>query len=437
MVLGIGPAANSPGPRPDRLPQPADMIARRPGSPRLLPVTAALLGLVTFGITVAVTVLIARAYGAQDALWAAAWLTPPLVGGLAAARRPRNAVGWLLLVIGAMGALSQAGYAYSPGPRPSVPQALILAMGSALLFLALLRVTLLVAVFPEGRLPRGARRKVIQIAAIAYLVLPAVGFVTPTLSGDARSYPNPLALPELDGLINGLFKGFMVGALILVLVAAGDAVRRQRQARGVQGQQFKWLAYASVLLFPALIVAVAPSGNSWWGALPLVISINGLAASIGLAIVRYRLYDIDRIVSRTISYLIVVGLLFGVYVASVLLMTTVLPLRGSVSVVIAVLIAAGLFAPVRSRARAVVNRRFNRSRYNAQAVVEAFTGRLGEQVSLDSISSDLLAAVSQTVQPSHATLWLRGPAARERGRPVVEPNAVHSAGEPRPLRPTS
>jgi hypothetical protein len=134
-----------------------------------------------------------------------------------------------------------------------------------------------------------------------------------------------------------------------------------------------------------------------------------MVATIGLAIVRYRLYDIDRLVSRTVSYLCVVGLLFGVYVACVLLMTTVLPLRGSVSVVIAVLIAVALFAPVRSRARAIVDKRFNRSRYNAQAVVDAFALRLGEQVSLETISADLLAAVDQTVQPIHASLWLRSP----------------------------
>ena len=269
-------------------------------------------------------------------------------------------------------------------------------MGNALLFLALFTVTLLVVVFPGGQLQHRPRRKVIPIAAIGGLVLPALGFVAPTLSGDARSYRNPLAVPQLNGLINGLFMGFMAGAFALVLVAAGDAVRRQRQAHGVQRQQF---AYASVLLFPALIVAVAPTGNAWWGAVPIVISTNGLAARIGLAIVRYRLYEIDRIVSRTVSYLIVVGLLFVVYVASVLLMTTVLPLRSSVSVVIAILIAAALFAPVRSRARARVDRRFNRSHDNAQPVVEAFTGRLGGQVRLDSISSDLLAAVFQTVQP--------------------------------------
>ncbi|HUY25271.1 MAG TPA: hypothetical protein VMV09_08215 [Candidatus Saccharimonadales bacterium] len=150
-----------------------------------------------------------------------------------------------------------------------------------------------------------------------------------------------------------------------------------------------------------------PPETTGGGAIPAVVATNGLAASIGLAIVRYRLYDIDRIVSRTVSYLVVVGLLFGVYVACVLLMTTVLPLRGSISVVIAVLIAAGLFAPLRSRARALVDKRFNRSHYNAQSVVNSFAARLGDKVSLSSISSDLLSAVDQTVQPSHASLWLR------------------------------
>ncbi|HEY6538124.1 MAG TPA: hypothetical protein VI138_03680, partial [Candidatus Dormibacteraeota bacterium] len=194
---------------------------------------------------------------------------------------------------------------------------------------------------------------------------------------------------------------------VLFLLVAVEAIVRLRRSRGVQRQQFKWLAWMSVLMFPGIVVAAVAPPSWWWSPLPLLLAANGLAASVGLAIVRYRLYDIDRLVSRTVAYLLVVGLLGGVYIGCVLLLTAVLPLRGSVSIVIAVLVSVALFAPVRSRARATVDKRFNRTRYNAQAVVDAFAARLGEEVGLESISRDLMAAVDQAVQPSYVGLWLR------------------------------
>jgi hypothetical protein len=206
-----------------------------------------------------------------------------------------------------------------------------------------------------------------------------------------------------------LSHAIIVFFVAFLLIAVSDAFLRLRRSRGIERQQFKWLAYTSLLLAPGIIFASVTPASWWWSVFPMLIAANGLAASIGLAIARYRLYDIDRLVSRTVAYVSVVALLFGVYVGCVLLMTTVLPLRGSVSVVIAVLVAVALFAPLRARARAAVDKRFNRSRYDAQAVVDAFAGRLVEQVTLDAITSDLLQAVDETVQPSHASLWLRGP----------------------------
>ncbi|MGA7173395.1 MAG: hypothetical protein WB020_07440, partial [Candidatus Dormiibacterota bacterium] len=348
-----------------------------------------------------------REFGTQDGTWVAVWLCPPLVGAVTAALRPRNAVGWILLAIGVVGVSSQIAFAYSPGPHLTDPEALVVAMGSILLYGAISLFAVLILVFPSGQAPRGWRRQLMKLLALAYALILIPALLIPQLSGDARNYTNPLAVQELSGLFNDLIRIFTLAGIVVLLIAAGDAVRRLRHARGVQRQQLKWLAFASALLVPAFILVI-PTGNLWWSALPLVVATNGVAASIGLAIVRYRLYDIERLVSRTVSYLIVVGILFGVYVACVLLMTTVLPLRGSISVAIAVLIAVALFAPVRSRARSMVDKRFNRSRYDAQAVVDSFAARLGEQVTLEAITADLLAAVDQTVQPSHTSLWLRG-----------------------------
>ncbi|MGB6771021.1 MAG: hypothetical protein WBF51_03350 [Candidatus Dormiibacterota bacterium] len=383
-------------------------VISRAERPRpVLAVLATVVGAVTAAGTVALVVVVARVYGAADAIWVAAWFTPAIVGAVAAARRPGNAVGWLLLLIGFMGAASQAGFAYDPSPPLSIPEALVIAIATPLIYLAMAGLAVLIVVFPDGVPPRGPRRHIIQFVVVWLLVSATAAFLSPSLGGDARNYSNPLQIPVLHGFINAVGVASLVAAVVLLALAAGDAVRRQRRAHGIERQQFKWLAYAAALSVPALILTVSPAGNLWWSGIPIVVASNGLAASIGFAIVRYRLYDIDRIVSRTVAYLVVVGLLFGVYVACVLLMTTVLPLRGSISVVIAVLIAAGLFAPLRSRARALVDRRFNRSHYNAQSVVNSFAARLGDKVSLSSISSDLLSAVDQTVQPSHASLWLR------------------------------
>ncbi|MGH7643437.1 MAG: hypothetical protein ACRENX_10615 [Candidatus Dormibacteria bacterium] len=373
-----------------------------------LPFLAVPLGGIIFCACVVLDVLVGRTFGTADGTWVTLWLCPPLVGAVTAALRPRNLVGWLLLAIGAIGVTSQFAYSYAPGPRISDTQALLIAAGDPLLYLAMLLVAWLILVFPSGHFTPGWRLRLVATGGIVYVLGLLPSFLLPTLSSDARPYANPLQIRALNGAVNSANHGFTVFAVVAVALVGADAIWRLRRAVGVQRQQFKWLALASVLMVPSVILAITAPSTWWWTAFPLVIATNGTAASIGLAIVRYRLYDIDRLISRTVAYLIVVGLLSGVYVGCVLLLTTVLPLRGSVSVVVAVLVAVGLFAPVRARARDLVDRRFNRSRYNAQAVVADFAARLGEQVTLDAISSDLVAAVEKTVQPSHTSLWLRG-----------------------------
>jgi hypothetical protein len=341
-------------------------------------------------------------------LWVLIWLASPLVGGLTAFLRPRNAIGWVLLAAGVFGVTSQLAFAYSPGPHPTDLQGLALASAVPLLYLGMALVGVLIFLFPSGTLAPGWRPRLVKILAVVLIVGTIDSYFIPSLSGDARNYHNPLSVTAWDGLANAVSHFITIFYVVFVVIAVVDALLRLRRSRGVERQQFKWLAYSSLLLAPGIIFASVTPTSWWWSAIPVLIAANGLAGSIGLAIARYRLYDIDRLVSRTFSYLLVVGVLFGVYVGCVLLMTTVLPLRGSVSVVIAVLVAVALFAPLRARARAAVDKRFNRSRYDAQAVVDAFAGRLVEQVTLEAITSDLLQAVDETVQPSHASLWLRG-----------------------------
>lgn len=367
------------------------------------------LGACTFLAAVAASVLVNRAYGPADALWALIWLCCPLVGGLAAALRPRSPIGWMLLAAGLLGVCSQFSYAYSPGPHLTDLQAVVIAAGNALLYVGMVLVGILVVIFPSGRVAPGWRPRLLKILIVVLVVGTIDSFFIPELSGDARSYHNPLSLPGWHGLASAVNEAVTLFYVAFLVVAVADAFLRLRRSRGVERQQFKWLAYSGLLLAPAVIFTTVTPGSWWWSVIPMLIAANGLAGSIGLAIVRYRLYDIDRLVSRSVAYLLVVSVLFGVYIGCVLLLTTVLPLRGSVSVVIAVLVAVALFAPLRARARTAVDKRFNRSRYDAQAVVDAFAGRLVEQVTLEAITSDLLHAVDETVQPSHASLWLRDP----------------------------
>jgi hypothetical protein len=195
----------------------------------------------------------------------------------------------------------------------------------------------------------------------------------------------------------------LAAAAVLALGAIGHQIAGWRHASGERRQQLKWLASGAT-------VAVVVGGSSvfinsvlWQVA---ALGFAALPVSIGIGILKYRLYDIDRIVSRTLSYAIVTGLLVGVYAGLVLLATRVLPFSGPVAVAGSTLAAAALFNPLRQRVQHVVDRRFNRARYDADKAVAAFAARLQDAVDPDAVHADLLAAVHRTLQPAHVSVWL-------------------------------
>jgi hypothetical protein len=202
------------------------------------------------------------------------------------------------------------------------------------------------------------------------------------------------------------------------LVAAGSLVLRFRRSRGEERQQLKWFTYA-VALLPLFVLAdfLPYSGGSLLSAVPLVL----LPVAVGVAILRYRLYDIDRLINRTLVYGLLTALLAGVYAGTVLVLGQVFGGVGrdpsSWAVAGATLAVAALFQPARRRVQAVVDRRFNRRKYHATRMVEAFSVRMRDEVDLDALSNELLGVVDQTMQPTTASLWLRPAAqARPRGR---------------------
>ena len=202
-----------------------------------------------------------------------------------------------------------------------------------------------------------------------------------------------------------------------VLVVASVFVRRHGASLEVR-KQLAWLGYIGVLtavwvLALALVGFLAPPSlsNGWlgsltWGFLELT-PVAGIPAGVAVAVLRYRLYEIDKIISRTLAYALVTGLLVGVYAGLVLLATRVLPVNGSVAVAVSTLAAAALFTPLRSRVQRLVDRRFNRTRYNADQTVSAFAARLKDAVDQDSVRIDLLGVVQQSLEPAHATVWVR------------------------------
>jgi hypothetical protein len=196
-----------------------------------------------------------------------------------------------------------------------------------------------------------------------------------------------------------------------VVVGALSLVVRFRRARGTERQQLGWVALAAALMMlavPVVLVAVALGGPilvDWVAAVWVVV----LPVAVGAAVLRYRLYDLDRIISRTVAYGLLTLLLGGGYALVVLGLGQLLGRESPLVVAAATLAVAALFQPARRRVQAVVDQRFNRRRHDATRIIQGFGARLRDQVDLDTLTTDLLAVVDQTMQPTQASLWLRPP----------------------------
>jgi hypothetical protein len=374
---------------------------------------------------------IGRGRMAADVIIAAAVVLYAGTGRLLTSRLPGNAVGWLLGLIGLSVATSTFMEQYAlyglVTARGSVPAARLtgtLAGGAASLTAILL--LFLILVFPNGRLPSRRWRPV----AWAILVVSAgwatqalqVGYtvgggLTNALEAAKAGYRSPLGILPVHGWYGDLLKViFILGVVTGLLVIASVLVRR-RGASAELRRQLAWLGYVGLLtaIWAAVLTLgsiVAPGAfNAWlgtltWGFLTLT-PVAGVPVACAVAVLKYRLYEIDRIISRTLAYAIVTGLLVGLYAGLVLLATQVLGIHTPVAVAAATLAAAALFAPLRSRVQHRVDRRFNRARYDADQTVMAFAARLKDAVDADAVRADLLGVVYRSLEPAHATVWLR------------------------------
>ena len=335
------------------------------------------------------------------------------VGAVLGSRRRGDAVGWICSAIGFtafLGAFSESYGTYAATHPGSLPGAAAVAwFGATWLWLATVGLTaiFLPLLFPTGHLPSPRWRPVAWAAGVLLVAVCLAAGANPGPLGAGRpANPFPLAAPWAEGLIDTV--GLPVLG-VLVLVAAASLVVRFRRASGVERQQLKWFTYGATFL--AVVLAFSAVSPSLDDRIPDVVNNLSLAAiplSIGIAILRYRLYDIDRIINRTVVYGLVTVVLGISYAVGVLLLGQLLGHdQPSLTVAGVTLGVAALFQPVRRRIQVAVDRRFNRRRYDAAKTIEAFSTRLRDEVDLDALTGDLLDVVNQTMEPTTASLWLR------------------------------
>jgi hypothetical protein len=333
-----------------------------------------------------------------------------VVGALIATHRPRNPIGWLFCAVGIFQGLIIATEAYSdyalriaPG---TVPGGLLTNWVAQWVWAPSvgLLVTFLPLLFPDGRLPSPRWRPVAWLSAFSIVLTCGLyGVLLWPLRAVVDRDPFEL-LPAGQAIVVNAAAPFMLLCGLACLTALAV---RFRQARGIERQQLKWLLFAAAITVVILSLSLSLVVNRLW-LLPLA---PAIPVAAGIAILRYRLYDIDRIISRTLIYGLLTALLAGVYSGAVLVLGQVfggvgrdLPSWAVAGVTLAV---AALFQPARRRIQAVVDRRFNRRKYDAAKTVEAFSVRLRHEVDLDALSAELLAVADQTMQPTMASLWLR------------------------------
>lgn len=341
-------------------------------------------------------------------------LTFASVGSFLAWKRPKNPIGWLLSATCVSYATAGFGTLLADFPR-ALPVANWLGW---LYLLGLGLCVFVILLFPTGHLPSRRWRPVAWLAGAGLAGWALGNAFAPTILSANSQMRNPFGV---TGPAGAIFKVMAVAGVLLTVAGGLAAVLsltlRYRHAQPAERAQLKWLVYAGALVVAAVLISMGPVvwimglGSATTdvqnamasGAIALV------PVAIGVAVMRYRLYDIDRVVSRTVAYAIVTGLLVGVYAGLVLLATGVLRFHASVAVAVATLVAAALFSPVRRSVQHNVDRRFNRARYDADETVAAFANRLTDAVDFDTVRQELASVVQTALEPAGLWIWTSEP----------------------------
>jgi len=341
-----------------------------------------------------------------------------IIGAILASRLPANPLGWLFCAAATVAAVAHFSGEYAiyallaqPGTLPAGEALAWLTTWVWVLFIGFMVLSLLL--FPDGRLPGRRWAWLVWLTVLLTSVGSAWQAFSPGIIVSLGSIRNPLeyeGLPSANDPVQTIMFALLFGAVASSLSA------RLRRARGLERQQIKWPAYAAVMAAAGSVLAyiVAEAvGAPWLGWTGLVILMAALVCfpvSVGIAIVRYRLYEIDLIINRTLVYgsltATLVALYFGVIVVLQGIFVALTGQRSTLAVVASTLLIAALFTPLRRRIQGLIDRRFYRSKYDAAKTLEAFSARLRNDTDLDALSDDLVGVVRETMQPARVSLWV-------------------------------
>jgi hypothetical protein len=362
------------------------------------------------------------------------WLEPTaiaigysVIGAIIASRLPDHPIGWICCAIGFMGAVEHFSSEYAIYALVAHPEAL--AGGKAMLWLCIWvwivmfgLIVYLILLFPNGRLPSSRWRPFAWLSVALTLLAAILMAISPDAALDVLgstdnvhiSFPNPLGI---EGLPN-LYRPVQTLVLASGLVAAASVLVGRRNTRGLERQQIKWLLYASAIFFVGNVLkntVFSPLGGVSWGlwAGYLLVAVGGLGGpiAIGIAILRYRLYEIDTLINRTLVYGSLTAALVALYFGSIVVLQRIFVLltgeQPTLAVVASTLLIAALFNPLRRRIQSFIDCRFYRKKYDARKTLEAFSAKLREETDLEALNSELIGVVRETTQPSHISLWQR------------------------------
>ncbi len=351
------------------------------------------------------------------------------VGAVIAPRiPPDNPIGWLFCIEGLLAAVTHFTAEYAIYTLLAAPGSLLPAgeaaawLNSWLWVPQLGSIVFVVLLFPDGRLPSRGWRPFAWLSVLSVLVGAVLGAVSPGPIIGFGSIHNPLGIESLPNA----HKPLQMLMIVLMAVAAGSLLIRWIYARGVERQQIKWFSYAIALAASGAILQYAISEPleqvllGWVGRTLVLAGLAGIPISMGIAITRYRLYEIDIVINRTLVYGTLTATLVALYFGAVVLLQRLFVAltgeRSTLAVVASTLLIAALFNPLRHRIQAFIDRRFYRRKYDARKTLEAFSAKLRDETDLDALSDDLVGAVRETMQPAHVSLWLRpDPAGRRSG----------------------
>jgi hypothetical protein len=362
------------------------------------------------------------------------WLEPTtiaigysVIGAIIASRLPKHPIGWMCCAIGLTGAVEHFSSEYAIYALVAHQQAL--AGGKVMLWLSnwvwivmFGLIVYLILLFPNGRLPNSRWRWFAWFSVALTLLAATLMAISPEATLDVLgSSGNPhISFPTslgIEGLPN-LYRPVQTLTLVLGFVGAASVLVGRRNARGIERQQIKWLLYASAIFFVGNFLKntiFSPLGGVSWGLWVgyLLVALGGLGGpiAIGIAILRYRLYEIDTLINRTLVYgsltVALVALYFGGIVVLQRLFVLLTGQQSTLAVVASTLLMAALFNPLRRRIQSFIDRRFYRRKYDARKTLEAFSAKLRDETDLQTLNNDLVGVVRETMQPAHVSLWLR------------------------------